>query len=80
MTFLAFAALLGPREHERRSQAMYQLDETEMRREHRRELPEGSAKAPRLAARRTESVARPRVVRVPGGFAFVADKAAEERS
>ena len=59
---------------------MYQLNETEMRREHRRELPEGSANVPRLAARQTGSEASLRVVRAPGGFAFVADRSATERS
>ncbi len=59
---------------------MYQLNETEMRREHRRELPEGSANVPRLAAPRNDSGARLRVVRAPGGFALVADNSATEGS
>jgi hypothetical protein len=59
---------------------MYQLDETVMRRGRRREPPEGSAKAPRhAAALQTGSEVRQRVVRAPGGFAFVADTAAAER-
>ena len=58
---------------------MYQLDETGMRRDHRRELREGPANAPRLTARRAGSGARLRVVLAPGGFAFVADKGAAER-
>ena len=59
---------------------MYQLNETEMRREHRRGQPEGSANLPRLAGRQTGSGTRPRVVLAPGGFAFVADKGAAQRS
>ena len=59
---------------------MYQLNETGMRREHRREQPEGSANLTRLAARRTGAGSRPRVVLAPGGFAFVADKGAAERN
>ncbi len=59
---------------------MYQLNETGMPRENRRELPEGSANAPRLAARRNGSGARLRHERVPGGFAFVADRSATEGS
>ena len=58
---------------------MYQLNETGMRRDHRRELTEGPANAPRLAARRAGPTARLRVVLAPGGFAFVADKGAAER-
>ncbi len=59
---------------------MYQLNETEMRREHRREPPEGQANLPRPAARRNGSGARMRVVLAPGGFAFVAQRPATERS
>ena len=58
---------------------MYQLNETGMRRDHRRELTEGPANAPSLAARRAGSTARLRIVLAPGGFAFVADKGAAER-
>ena len=52
---------------------MYQLNETGVR----RELPERSGEVPRPSARRNEtcrSETRLRVVRVPGGFAFVEDK------
>ena len=59
---------------------MYQLNETGMQREHRHEQPEWSANLPRLAARRTGPGSRPRLVLVPGGFAFVADKGAAERN
>ena len=58
---------------------MYQLNETGRRRDHRRELTEGPANAPRLAARRAGTTARLRIVLAPGGFAFVADKGAAER-
>ena len=50
---------------------MYRMNETGLRPEHRREPQEGPANAPRLAARRNGSEARVRVVRAPGGFAFV---------
>jgi hypothetical protein len=56
---------------------MYQLDETNVRPERRYKLPEGSGNARRVAARRNETdrpETRLRVVRVPGGLAFVADK------
>jgi hypothetical protein len=62
---------------------MYQLNVTGMRRERRHELPEGSGNVPRLSARRNEtgrSETRLRVVRAPGGFAFVEDKSATEDS
>ncbi len=59
---------------------MYQLNETGMRRDHRRELTEGPANAPRLAARRAGLGARLRAVLAPGGFAFVAEKGAAGRS
>ena len=59
---------------------MYKLDETEMRQGYRRKLPEGSAKSPRLTAPPSGSGVRPRAVRAPGGFAFVAATAAAERS
>ena len=83
MPFLALAALLMAQEHERRSQTMYQPNETEMRREHSREREEGLANLPRLAARPNgagSSEARHRVVLVPGGFAFVADRSATGES
>ncbi len=57
---------------------MYQLNETGRRREHRPELPEEPANASRPAARRNGSGARLRVVRAPGGFAFVAERSATE--
>jgi hypothetical protein len=59
---------------------MYQLNETQMRRKGRRELTERPANLPRPPARRTGPGARLRVVRVPGGFAFVADRSATEGS
>jgi hypothetical protein len=58
---------------------MYQLNETGVR----RGLPEGSREVPRHAARRNEngrSETRLRVVRVPGGFAFVEDRPDTRRS
>jgi hypothetical protein len=62
---------------------MYQLNETNRRPEYRRGLPEVPADIPRLWARQSEkdqSDARVRVVRVPGGFAFVEEKPASEGS
>jgi hypothetical protein len=56
---------------------MYQLNVRGMRRERRHELPEGSGNVGRLSAHRNEtrrSETRLRVVRAPGGFAFVEDK------
>jgi hypothetical protein len=61
---------------------MYQLNETETWREHRRELLR-EAEDERLAARQNgtgRSDARLRVVRVPGGFALVEDGSATEKS
>ena len=63
---------------------MYQLNETNGLPEYRRGLPEVPADVPRLySAPRDEigrSGARVRVVRVPGGFAFVEEKPASEGS
>jgi hypothetical protein len=61
---------------------MYQLNGAETWREHRRELLR-EAEGERIAARQNatgRSDARLRVVRVPGGFAFVEDGSATERS
>jgi hypothetical protein len=58
---------------------MYQLNETGVR----HELPVRSGEVPRHAARRNEmgrSETRLRVVRVPGGFAFVEDRPDTRRS
>jgi hypothetical protein len=58
---------------------MYQLNETGVR----RGLREGSGEVPRVSARRNEngrSETRLRVVRVPGGFAFVEDRPDTRRS
>jgi hypothetical protein len=58
---------------------MYQLNETGVR----RELREGSGEVPRLSARRNDkgrSETRLRVVRVPGGFAFVEERPGTRRS
>ncbi len=58
---------------------MYQISEADVRRERRYKLPEGSGRVPRLTARRNEKgrpETRLRVVRVPGGFAFVEDRSA----
>jgi hypothetical protein len=55
---------------------MYQLNE---RREHRHESMEGSGEVRRAPAHRngmSQPETRLRVVRVPGGFAFVEDKPA----
>jgi hypothetical protein len=61
---------------------MYQLNETETWREHRREsLRENEGE--RRASRQNgtgRSDARLRVVRVPGGFAFVEDRPDTRRS
>ena len=62
---------------------MYQLNEANRRRYSRRGLPEMPGDVPRLSAPRSEmgrSDARVRVVRVPGGFAFVEDEPATEGS
>ncbi len=58
---------------------MYQLNETIRRWEYRRGLPQVPANVPHLWARQSETDqpdGRVRVVRVPGGFAFVEEKAA----
>ena len=58
---------------------MYQLNETGVRPERRYELQEGSGNAPPRAVRRNGTIrqeSRLRVVRVPGGFAFVEDGSA----
>ncbi len=56
---------------------MYQSNAMETRREHQSGPPEGPENAPLRAARRDEK-GRPdrrlRVVRAPGGFAFVEDE------
>jgi hypothetical protein len=61
---------------------MYRLNDTDGWRE-RRELMEGPGSVTRLSERPEEAArpdARPRVVRVPGGFAFVEDRPAIGRS
>ncbi len=58
---------------------MYQLNEADVRRERRYELPEGSGRVPHLTARPNETGGPEsplRVVRVPGGFALVEDRSA----
>jgi hypothetical protein len=60
---------------------MYQLNETDVRREHHHESLEGSGDLQRASARRNGtdlSYTRLQVVRVPGGFAFVEDKPATD--
>ena len=59
---------------------MYRLKGTEIGREHSREPQEGPATTPRPAARRNGAGTHPRIVRVPGGFAFVTERPATEES
>lgn len=64
------------------TQTMYRLKDNDGRLERRYELMEGSGSVTRLSASPEEarSEPRPRVVRVPGGFAFVEDRTAIGRS
>jgi hypothetical protein len=65
------------------TQAMYRLNDTDGWRERRREPMEGPGSVTRLSARPKEAArpgTRTRIVRLPGGFAFVEDRTAVGRS
>ena len=62
---------------------MHQLEDVEVPRGHHRRSLDGREGSPRpsgFPVRRAGSEVRLRVVRVPGGFAYVADRPVRERS